>query len=339
VSEKTFCFLVYDSRSGSTLLGAKLNEYADIGVSVESNFMRSLILNKNRLSQTVEAHGVWELLASTPRFENLNIEKEKLCRILGDRNGYSVGHVTRCITDLAFLDSKPLCKTCIIKDGANGYLINQIAKELPDAKFLHILRDGRAVLNSKKKTIRPYSRSEKMARDAATCARQWTSLLNHIDNFRTRNLRRCVEIRFEDLVVDEKKQIERIRAFLNMEGSEARDGHISYYTQLPEHERDIHTLVSGPMIEERTDAWKRELDVGSLLVFQYFAQNVLVRNNYELCGETKLSKLLTHGAFMRELMRGVVLRLSDWAGYMVRQRQLKYIIDNKLMRKRDKVGS
>jgi hypothetical protein len=178
-----------------------------------------------------------------------------------------------------------------------------------------------------------------MARDAATCARQWTSLLNHIDDFRTLNRGRCVEVRYEDLVVHEEEEVKRIRDFLNLEKSDGGGGHIGYHSQLPERERDIHNLVSGPMIEERTDAWKSELDVGSLLVFQYFAQDVLVRKNYDLCGEVKLSKLLTHGAFMRELMRGVVLRLSDWAGYMTRPRQLKYIIDNKLLRKRDKVGS
>ncbi|MCP4369693.1 MAG: sulfotransferase [Deltaproteobacteria bacterium] len=82
-----------------------------------------------------------------------------------------------------FEHKKPDAEAWIIKGGANGAYINQIASEIPDAKFLHLLRDGRAVLNSRMKTIKPYGKGETMSHDPLTSARYWKSYVNRIDAF------------------------------------------------------------------------------------------------------------------------------------------------------------
>ena len=111
-----------------------------------------------------------------------------------------------------------------------------IQKALPEARFIHVIRDGRDVaLSVLDRTVRDDV-------DAAEVARRWRRKIERAHEDRPK-LDHYLEVRYEDLVADPRPALERICEFIELPFDEA---------MLDYHER------SGERLEEM----KRELPEG-----------------------------------------------------------------------------
>lgn len=304
-------FLLYFSRSGSTFLSSRLDQYEDIGVTVESDFMWSLILKSRRVSEARDPAEVYGLLSGEGRFASLGFSRESFCEHLREGGGYELQEVARALLSAYFSNRKPGCRVWVIKDGANGYWINRISREMPDARFLHLIRDGRAVLNSGLRSIRPYGKGERMARDPLTTARNWKWFVDRVDSYAVARSDRYLECRYEDLIFDEQRELDRIRDFLGLEEGRKTAESSVYYEDIPEPEKSIHRLVSETAELTRADAWREELSRGTLLAFEYRASEVLKRHGYEVT-HRKLSYLLLDRSFVFACAQSFSLRVLGW---------------------------
>jgi hypothetical protein len=324
-------FLLYDSRSGSTYLSSRLNAHRDIGVTVESNLMRTLLLKKEKIQNARNQNELYEIVSYDQRFKNLTLDFESFSRFLSGGIHFSLQVLADAILTAYFSKVKPNAKVWIVKDGANGYIINQIAEELPAAKFIHLIRDGRAVLNSKLWTIRPYGKGEKMARDPITAAKQWCRLVQNIDNFTAKYPNRVLTVKYEDLIYKEPEELGNILAFLNLPDDEM-DDHWLYFEQVPSKEKSIHGLVSRETDISRVDGWKMELDISNLLVFEYLAHEVLERHGYSSVSSGRFSTTVFSPRFLRVFINSLGLRLKDWLFLLPNYQIAKRIIENKKIR-------
>lgn len=329
-------FLAYFSRSGSTFLSSRLDRYEDIGVTVESAFMRTLLLRSRELFEASDPAGVYEILEGEGRFSNLGLSSDGFSEYLRPGGSYGVGEVARAILGSYFAEKKPEARVWVVKEGGSGFLINRISRELPEARFLHVIRDGRAVLNSGLNSIRPYGDGERMARDPLAVARVWSGFVDGVDAFRAAHPEQCLVCRYEDLMADEEAELRRLRLALDLPMEIAETGSSDYLEAMPEKERSIHKLVSGGAVRGRVDAWKDELGGGDRLVFEHRAHRTLRRHGYD-ADTPGLSELLLDRGFVSSYVSSLALRARSWRRLAGNPARLAYVVRTTALRLKDRL--
>ena len=329
-------FLLYDSRSGSTFLSSQLEKFPDIGITIESNFISTLLSAKSQIANNRSIYNIFDIFLRNERFCNLDVSRDEIFFHLQKYTSYNIENITRSLLAAYFSKVKPDSRVWIVKDGSNGYLINQIAQEIPDAKFIHLIRDGRAVFNSRLQTIRPYVQKQRMARDPLTAARVWTSLVNSVDAYMSTHPERCLKIRYEDLINDVEEQMALVRDFFEIGPGERSDSCTNYYDRIPAKEKTIHTLVNHPAVLERVDGWKKELPFEDLILFQFFSGYCLKKHGYIVDNDTSIFVLFSNKNVLLKFLNSCLKRFYGWILLLVDPNRLKKLINIKMLRQRDR---
>ena len=130
--------------------------------------------------------------------------------------------------------------------------LNSIRRVLPEARFIHIIRDGRdAALSLRRMWFSP-------SQDIETLAAYWSK---NIRSARRAGLGRpdYLEVRYEDLILNTQRVLERICEFLDLV---FEDSMLTYYTRAPERlgEHKGRTRANGSLLltkTQRLDQQKR----------------------------------------------------------------------------------
>lgn len=169
----------------------------------------------------------------------------------------------------------------------------QIRQSFPQAKVVHIVRDGRDVAVSLLQ-----ARMGPKTWDAA--ARLWKSYLVEMDRVRdscpTENF--C-EIRYEDLLADPEGTLARVCASLGVHYSPAM---LQFFEHKYEYRTDLTNAANlqRPLIASNKEKWRERMGAMQLREFEAVAGDCLLRYGYELQGDGReLPKL--RQAFIRYL--------------------------------------
>lgn len=164
-----------------------------------------------------------------------------------------------------------------------------ISDVLPEARFIHVIRDGRAVWQSIRSLWFGPSTVEDAAiwwSDAIAAARQDAARIPHY-----------LEVRFEDLVRSPADTLQRVCAFLELEWDPAM---LRAHERAPERvaevitdqcangrlvatvseRRGLHRLTGSPPDATRISAWQRELPPADVAVFEFVAAETLQELGY-----------------------------------------------------------
>jgi sulfotransferase family protein len=114
----------------------------------------------------------------------------------------------------------------------------------PDARFVHVVRDGRDVVASHLR-----SGYEWAYRTAAEAATGWTRIVSTVPRRELNN--RLFELRYEDLVADPEPVLRQLLAFLELRWHEA----------VLRHDRTHHALATHPYDHPSADAATRPIGV------------------------------------------------------------------------------
>lgn len=329
---KQIVFLLYDSRSGSTLLSRLLNDFKDIGVTVESNFMVSLLkLEKYFLVVEPDFELIAQKIINMDRFKNLKINENDIIQDMKQKP-ITIGAFVENLLNIYFSREKPGADIWIIKDGSNGHFARYIIETLPTAKFIHIIRDGRAVLNSRMKTVNPYGNKKSMSRDPLTTARHWVRLVSTIDTVSTDYPEHFLEVKYEDIIINTDRELQRIREFLGLHpcriDTSSQD---NYYSKIVKKEQMIHTLVNEEPKIARCNAWKKELPDNYRKLFELIAGNTLKQKGYSLDKDIKLNDIFTEFSLLKLFLISYKRRLISWLSYIRNPRVAKTILQSKRM--------
>ncbi|MGD8557257.1 MAG: sulfotransferase [Chromatiales bacterium] len=150
--------------------------------------------------------------------------------------------------------AKPAAKRWGDKTPLNSYSLYGINKLFPDARYVHIIRNGYDVINSYLNMGR-YSEPE-------SAARRWVKAVNDCHHFKTKHPARVIEIKYEDFCYDPELTTRNLCSFLNLEyitemvnGSEYRDalGDIETRAHYSNVSKPIDTSSIGKGILELDD--------------------------------------------------------------------------------------
>jgi hypothetical protein len=252
------------ARSGTTLLRLMLDAHPQLAIPPETGALVPRALNLGEGEASPEAV-VAELTASR-RWPDFDLDPDALLERLRALADIDAAGILRSFYGLyAEGRGKPRWGD---KTPRNLRRMDRIQAILPEARFVHVIRDGRDVALSR--------RSMRWRQDSlAQSARQWR---RHVRRGRrqARGLRHYLEVRYEALVLAPEETLSAVCEFVELPwdpamleyhrtaaeriGDIARDVHVEGVAEaISGSERvAIHALTSAPPLAERVGRWRRE---------------------------------------------------------------------------------
>ena len=145
-------FIVGSGRSGSTLLRLILSAHPRICIPPETWFLLELVdrFPQDRPLEAEELQAVVDAMTSHYRWPDLGLDRAVLEERLARANRPTLGDAAAAVYDeLASREGKPRWGD---KTPPYVRIVPQLARLFPGARFLHLLRDGRDVALSFRKT-------------------------------------------------------------------------------------------------------------------------------------------------------------------------------------------
>ena len=275
-SENSSIFIIGSARTGTTLLGRMLSSHSNIYMKNESTKVLNTFRDKKTRNQILEVLG-----SEIKGYENLTIDE-----ILNDMGKKRWG----------------------FKDPASQYYLKHIVDSFPEAQFVFIIRDARAVALSQTKT-------KFGTANVFYAAEKWSAEVVSQRKFAAQNPEKSCLVRYEDLIVSPEKELSRICAFL---GESYETGMQKYYENKKyidqKNKSNVNTFKKlDPAIIHK---WKHELSKRQINVIESIADQSLIENGYELIGEKiKISPIIkqmyiVHQKIMSEIQLQYQIRLK-----------------------------
>lgn len=210
------------------------------------------------------------LTTTNYRWPDLEIDKDQFATRV---HGLAVPTI-RAIADIIYGEfrarsGKPRCG-----DKTPPYvgILPQLAELYPEARCIHLLRDGRDVTLSYIDAGLPGAFWDP--------AFEWRRAVHHVERARRADLSdRILEVRYEQLVRDPEHTLREICGFL---GEEFEPGMLRYQSaanKVPERERHIHPNLTRPVRRDNAERWRT-----SLTVAEQFALESCLSHELELAG-------------------------------------------------------
>jgi hypothetical protein len=139
--------------------------------------------------------------------------------------------------------------------------IGLLARIFPRSRFVHVIRDGRAVAASLVQqawTNPDTGQPVPYCQSLTAASRYWTEVLVRARQESSSALGRVIEVRYESLVTDPEAEMRRVLAFLGEPWDDAVLRHQQADLVLPAHESGSEQ-ASQPLHAEAVARWRREL--------------------------------------------------------------------------------
>lgn len=208
-------FVVGMPRSGTTLLSAMLSAHPDIHVTPETHFFRLFCRSAKQAQRSLsptEFRQLWEDYRASWGFKDLQFDEaalEAICERVEAAEPKTAGGIFRAVLDHV----REEAGTALIGEKTPDHIFHwqAIRAVYPDARFIFILRDPRAVSQSLRTT--PFNKGGGLWhanrwRRAVAAFREMEAVLGP---------RVVTLVRFEDLVTDPTIQMERLCTFLGVD--------------------------------------------------------------------------------------------------------------------------
>lgn len=259
-------------RSGTTFLGDLLGAASESIVVPESQFKTqeyNEIYNDKNLKKTIKninnnyRFKVWNIELSEDEIQSLNIKSyNNLIKYIVSK--YAKQYSNRDKNLKYWIDHTP----------GNFKDIKLLAELFPDAKYIHLVRDGRAVTNS----IIPLFWGPNSIIGGAKWWRKHLNYALEAESFFDES--QILRIKYEDLITKTEIIINEICDFANLEYSKEMIQGGNF--KKPGYTRHQHNLVGKSPDISRLYAWEKNLTQRDIELFEYFASDYLILFNYKL---------------------------------------------------------
>jgi Sulfotransferase family len=273
--QSVFPVFVGSGRSGTTLLRTIFDGHPELAVANEPQFMGTVARQRKRLeSDGFDATAFLETVLKNPNYRRLELDQSDVESSIADADPSTVADGVRVVMGVfAAREGKPL-----YGDKTPGYVVQipELARMFPEARFVHLIRDGRNVALSY--IERPWGPST-----VGEAALYWRS---RVGRGRTAGKalgsNRYLEARYEDLVHDPETEVRRICAFLDLDFAPE----MLQYKKAAErfiassHQPEAFEALVRPPTSGLRD-WTNAMDTGDIALFETIAGGLLSDLNYE----------------------------------------------------------
>ncbi len=261
---KNAIFIIGCDRSGTTFLGSVIGSHSKCIATPESQFKVECYSEEYKSS--FNAKETFIKIQNTQRFKNWNTSisftkaeyneiKNYPDLILNIVQKYNIGKQHKTTAEI-WVDHTPI----------NVEYVDFLKQLYPNAKFLHIIRDGRAVASSLKNL--PWG-----PRSVQDAARFWLKKLAFGFAYEIKYPKDILSIKYESLLNDTEITIKQITDFMGIEYEKnmlEANGMI-----VPEYTKHQHALVGTKANKARINAWEKNLSRREIELFEYETKNML----------------------------------------------------------------
>jgi hypothetical protein len=295
-------FVVGVARSGTTLLRLMLDAHPQLAIPPETHFIPKLAkalgeAGDGGVSSGKGARGggdrdrraiAHELITTHRRWPDFGLDPEELRRRFEAAEPFDAGAAMRAFYGLyAEGRGKPRWG-----DKSPSYVrrMRRVHAVLPEARFFHLIRDGRDVALSQ---LEVHHGADEVTQAAA----DWVGGIEKARRA-ARRLDGYEELRYEDLVDDPEPVLRRVCAAVELDYDPAMlDYHRGAEERMAETVRELrhgereisaemraaqHANVSKPPQRDRAGRWRNEMTAEQLTAFEATAGPLLAELGYEL---------------------------------------------------------
>ena len=279
-------FIVGTGRSGTTLLRMMLDSHPALAIPAETHFIPRVVANHEAASDPRASF--IQTLASYPKWPDFVTDISELEHRVNQIRPFDLAHAFRAFY---MLHAERFGKQRW-GDKTPRYLqqMQLIQRVLPDARFIHLIRDARDVaLSVKGLWFGPNSISE--------IAQWWAAGIRQARR-QAKELNYYLEVRYEDLVCNTESTLRKICAFIDLPWHAAMlDYHQTAHKRLEafqsvtpdgktvidaDKRRDIHRLTNKPPQASRVGRWRTEMSVPDRQHMEASAGGLLEKLGYEV---------------------------------------------------------
>ena len=268
------------------MLASMIGNHAQINCLPESHFIANLAerdVPVRELLSLIEQHArfrLWALELSAKDRETLNASPDFPSLI--DQLATLYGVMEQRPNQPIWLDHTPLNVGAFIR----------LAKLYPNAKFIHMVRDGRAVAAS-------WLPQDWGPRHILTIADTWSRRMAQGLAAEIAMPDKVVRLQYEDVVADPHSAMRKVSDFLGIAYSDQML--LTGGFALPAHSRKTHKMLDGDgaVSKDRIDAWMHKLDRRQIELFEYRTGDLLsalgyVRTIADAKGPTPIETAFAH---------------------------------------------
>jgi hypothetical protein len=289
------------TRSGTTLIRLMLDSHPDLAIPGETHWLPKLIKAAERGSQSADDYA--DLIIDHKRWGDFHLDGDELRARIRQIDPPTAADAIRAFY-LLYAEREGKIR---YGDKTPGYVqeMPRIERVLPEARFVHIIRDGRDVsLSHLRMNWGPesYAESARLWRNRIRKARKQAPKIDHY-----------TEIHFEDLVADTEGVLRRVCDFIELDFDpvmldyhERAEGRLAEKArELPRKNRppqpaearlESHKLAKEPPRSDRVGMWRERMTPEEVAEYESVAGDMLVTLGYELATEAGEVRAAEKGA-------------------------------------------
>ena len=294
-------FIIGAQRSGTTLLRLMMNAHSEIAIPEEGTFWMPLLRKfKGRLKEKINKHDLekyFKYIQSNTQFNLWGIEPDKVFDNIRKKGICSLPELMAALYEYYAATAKK--KYWGDKTPSFFRMIQVLSRLFPDARFIHMIRDGRDIYLSWRKMDSTKSNICVTALEWVYKVRKAHKELKQLDS------KRVMEIRYEDFVENSEKELKKICGFI---GLQYESNMLNYWQTSEQFIGNHHSsLIFKPVSSSSVNKWQKELTENEIMEFELIAGRLLSSMNYSLAQTNKQNiKLMV--IVLLKLLYGLPLR-------------------------------
>ncbi|MBT8207818.1 MAG: sulfotransferase [Acidimicrobiia bacterium] len=273
----TNAFIVGSDRSGTTLLRLIVNQHSRLSVPAETWFLIDLVdeFGFDGALDVAAVESAIEIVKSKGRWKNFSVSDAQFAEIAGNAPMGLAEFFDRLMT----YEIESTGKTVWVDKSPEYVLhLDWLAPLFPEARFIHISRDGRDVFES----LQP---RRWRGRTPWRIGQYWAACIDSADRARSAlPADRWMWIKYEDLVLDLDETVRAVCSFLGVEFESAMlDFHESAAGNVPEQSlvKGFHKKLLRPPAATDVYRWKGAKRRAQMTMFEAVVDSQLARAGYE----------------------------------------------------------
>lgn len=280
-----FAYLLYVSRSGSTMLASQIARHMpDVLVFPELDLVGRLFAHGDRFVRNASVRQLHRIVIADKKTAALDLAEDDWQAILGSAAGRGILALLVLLSErFAQRLGRPSPRVVLFQRGTLLSVAAEIAELDPRARFIHIYRDPRAVVSSivsvRKGRFDQYQARYMGRADAIGLSRHWATYTRRVDDLRERFQGRVLAVKYETLCQGYAHCLDSVARFIGVRSGETSRQAVAL--PVADAERELHRHVGKAPMTARIDAWRAELAPWRGYLVEATLGDALQRNGYE----------------------------------------------------------
>lgn len=276
-------FILGRERSGTTLLQNLLNNHAQIFIPEESAFI--IFLRKKYASQKkIHIEEFVNDLYKEPYFVLWKIKKPELNKRLQQLKNQDFDALCKAVLNL----NNP-SQTAWVgdKNPVHSLYASELLQTFTEAKFIWIIRDYRAQVNSMLKV-------NFEQKNCTSLAIRWRKYNEAIEKAYLKSPEKFYKIRYEDFVTNSSEELQKICVFLNLDYQENMTE--NHFRDKPV--KSHHQNLQKPLHQNAIASWKTGLNETQIKCCEHYAGKFGEKFDYQLSNPKTKFRSDFYGLFL-----------------------------------------